>query len=151
MFWDFGSLNQEASRRQSARPEGHTRPSEVRALRAEQGPAWSKAQSGQSLKRPDRPSEVRALRVCEEQTRTCVTARRPVCQQASVPRNPTFPSLFSQAAGVTFQLPREGRRACLSVACSLLLFSLLSFFRVGFPGVFLKQGVRGGHSGHPRG
>ena len=133
------------------RPEGQTRPSEVRALRAKQGPAWSKAQSGQSPKRPDRPSEVRALRVCEEQTRTCATARRPECQQASVPRNPTFPCLFSQAAGVTFQLPREGRRACLSVSCSLLLFSLLSFFRAGFPGVFLKQGVRGSHFGHPRG
>ena len=122
------------------RPEGQTRPSEVRALRAKQGPAWSKAQSGQSPKRPDRPSEVRALHVCEEQTRTCVTARRPECQQASVPRTPTFPSMFLQAAGVTFQLPREGRRACLSVACSLLLFSLLSFFRAGFLGVFLEAG-----------
>ena len=47
------------------------------------------------------------------------------------------PDCFSfQAAGVTFQLPREGRRACLSVGCSLLLFSLLSFFRAGFLGVF---------------
>ena len=73
------------------RPEGQTRPSDVRALRAKQGPAWSKAQSGQSLKRPDRPSEVRALRVCEEQTRTCATARRPESQQASAPRNPTSP------------------------------------------------------------
>ena len=46
-----------------------------------------------------------------------------------------------QAAGVTFQLPREGRRACLSVVCSLLLFSLLSFFRAGFSGVVLEQEV----------
>ena len=91
------------------------------------------------------------FRVCEEQTRTCATARRPECQQASAPRNPTLPCLFSQAAGVTFQLPREGRRACLSVVCSLLLFSLLSFFCACFEGVFLEQGVRGSHSGHPRG
>ena len=62
------------------------------------------------------------------------SASRPECQQARVPRNPTFPWLFSQAAGVTFQLPREGRRAYLSVVCSLL-FSLLSFFRAGFPEV----------------
>ena len=117
-------------------PEGQTRPSEVRVLRARQDPAWSNSQSGQSPKRPDRPSEVRALRVCEEKTRTCATARRPECQQARVPRNPPLPRLFFQAAGVTFQLPREGRRACLSVVCSLLLFSLLSFFRAGFPGVF---------------
>ena len=48
-----------------------------------------------------------------------------------MPRNPPLPRLFFQAAGVTFQLPREGRRACLSVVCSLLLFSLLSFFRAG--------------------
>ena len=133
------------------RTEGQTRPSEVRALRAKQDPAWSKAQSGQSPKRPDRPSEVRALRVCEEQTRTCATARRPECQQARVLRNPPLPSLFLQAAGVTFQLPREGRRACLSVVCSLFLFSLLSFFCAVFPGVVQKQGVRSSHSGHPRG
>ena len=44
------------------RPEGQTRPSEVRVLRAKQDPAWSKAQSGQSPKRPDRPSEVRAVK-----------------------------------------------------------------------------------------
>ena len=50
------------------------------------------------------------------------------------------PDSFFQAAGVTFQLPREGRRACLSVVCSLLLFSLLSFFRAGFPVVVQKQG-----------
>ena len=61
------------------------------------------------------------------------------------------PDCFSQAAGVTFQLPREGRRACLSVVCSLILFSLLSFFRAGFPGVVLKQEVRSSHFGHPRG
>ena len=74
-----------------------------------------------------------------DQTRTCATTRRPECQQARVPLDPTFPCLFSQAAGVMFQLAREGRRACLSVVCSLLLFSLLSFFRAGFPGVFWKQ------------
>ena len=56
-----------------------------------------------------------------------------------------------QAAGVTFQLPREGRRACLSVVCSLLLFSLLSFFRAGFSGVVLEQEVCSSHFGHPRG
>ena len=112
---------------------GSVRPSEVK------GPGPDKTQRGQSPEgqvktqcgqRPEgqtRPSVVRALRVCEEQTRTCATARRPECQQASVPPNPTFPCLFSQAAGVTFQLPWEGRRACLSVLCSLLLFSLLSF------------------------
>ena len=122
---------QQTQRGQS--PEGHNRPSEVRALRAKQDPAWSKAQCGQSPKRPDRPSEVRALRVCEEQIRICATARRPECQQARVPLNPTFPCLFLQAAGVAVQLPREGRRAC--VVCSLLLFSLLSFFRAGFPEV----------------
>ena len=41
--------------------------------------------------------------------------------------------------------------ACLSVVCSLLLFSLLSFFRAGFPGVVWKQEVRSSHFGHPRG
>ena len=115
---------------------GQTRPSEVGAQRARQDPAWSeprgsdKTQRGQSSEGQTRPSEVRALRA-----RTCATAQRPECQQASVPRNPTLPCLLFQAAGVTFQLPREGRRACLSVVCSLLLFSLLSFFRSGFPGV----------------
>ena len=91
------------------------------------------------------------FRVCEEQTRTCVTAQRPECQQARAPRNPPLPRLFFQAAGVTFQLHWEERRACLSVVCSLLLFSLLPVFRTGFPGVVQKQGVRSSHSGHPRG
>ena len=72
-------------------------------------------------------------------------------QQASAPRNPALPSLFFQAAGVTFQLPREGRRACLSVVCSLLLFSLLSFSRAGFQGVVWKQGLRSGHTPAIRG
>ena len=103
------------------------RPSEVRALRARQDPARSEPRGPNKAQRGQRPSEVRALRVCEEETRTCATARRPVCQPASVPRNPTFPCLFSQAAGVTFQLPREGRRACLSVVCSLLLLSSVVF------------------------
>ena len=61
--------------------------------------------------------------------------KRPECQQARAPRNPPLPRLFFQAAGVTFLLPREGRRACLSVVCSLLPFSLLSFIRADFPGV----------------
>ena len=90
---------QQTQRGQS--PEGHNRPSEVRALRAKQDPAWSKAQCGQSPKRPDRPSEVRALRVCEEQTRTCATARRPECQQARVPLN--------QPSPVCFYRPRASR------------------------------------------
>ena len=51
------------------------------------------------------------------------------------------PDCFFQAAGVTFQLPREERRTCLSVGCSLLLFSLLSFFRAGFPVSFPDAGT----------
>ena len=85
------------------------------------------------------------FRFCEEQTRTCATAQRPECQQARATRNLALPRLFFQAAGVTFLLPREGRRACLSVVCSLH-FSLLSFFRAGFPGVVLSS-----HFGHPSG
>ena len=79
---------------------------------------------------------------------------QPTGQSASTPKFlVTQPCLdcFFQAAGVTFQLPREGRRACLSVVCSLLLFSLLSFFRAGFPGVVQKQGLCCSHFGHPRG
>ena len=74
-----------------------------------------------------------------EQTRTCATARRPESQQASAPRNPTLPRLSSQAAGVTFQLPREGRRACLS---GVLPPSLLSsfFFPCWFPWCCLEAG-----------
>ena len=53
--------DREASTTDQARTEGQSRPSEARALRARQDPAWSEAQSGQSPKRPDRPSEVRAL------------------------------------------------------------------------------------------
>ena len=44
-----------------------------------------------------------------------------------------------------FQLPREGRRACLSVGCSLLLFSLLSFFRAGVSDVVTSPGRRQGN------
>ena len=122
-------------------PRRPDRPSVVRGPRARQDPARSgsketrQTQRGQGPRRPDRPSEVRALRVCEEQTRTCATARRPESQQASAPRNPTFPCLFSQAAGFTFQLPREGRRACLSGVLPPSLFS--SFvFPCWFPGRF---------------
>ena len=62
----------------------------------------------------------------------------PEGQSASRPeRLVTHPCLvcFFQVAGVTFQLPREGRPACLCVVCFLLFFSLLSFFRAGFSGV----------------
>ena len=140
------------------RPEGQTRPSEVRALRASQDPAWSepsgqdKTQCGQrpegqtrpsvvrGPERSDRPSEVRALRVCEEQTRTCATARRPECQQARVPRNPPLPWLFFQAAGVTFQLLREGASG-LSFCCVLPPSLLSSFvFPCCFPGCCPEAG-----------
>ena len=50
------------------------------------------------------------------------------------------PVCFYRPRGVVFQLPREGRRACLSVVCSLLLFSLLSFFPCWFPGSCLEAG-----------
>ena len=50
------------------------------------------------------------------------------------------PDCFSQAAGVTFQLPREGRRACLSVV--LLPPPLLSsvVFPCWFPASCLEAG-----------
>ena len=92
----------------------------VKGLRARQGPARSKAQGGRSdparseprgpnkAQRGQRPSEVRALRVCEEQTRTCVTARRPVCQQASVPPNPTFPCSVFTSRGRHVPAPAGG-------------------------------------------
>ena len=95
----------------------------VRALRARQDPARS--EPSVSVKNRHEP-------VPQPEGQS---ASRPECL-ATQP----FPVCFSQAAGVTFQLPREGRRACLSVVCSLLLFSLLSFFRAGFSGVFQKQG-----------
>ena len=78
------------------------------------------------------------IRVCEEQTRTCVTARRLECQQARA---------LCQCRGTRPSLAP----ARLSVVCSLLLFSLLPFFRAGFRGVVLKQEVRSSHFGHPRG
>ena len=101
------------------RPEGQTRPSVVRALRARQDPARS--EPSVSVKNRHEP-------VPQPEGQS---ASRPECL-VTLP----FPVCFPQAAGVTFQLPREGRRACLSVVCSLLLFSLLSFFRAGFSGVF---------------
>ena len=69
-------IPQQTQRGQS--PEGQSRPSEVKVLRARQDPAWSKAQSGQSPRRPDktqrgqspegqtRPSEVRAVRARQD-------------------------------------------------------------------------------------
>ena len=45
-------IPQQTQRGQS--PEGQSRPSEVRALRARQDPAWSKAQRGQRPRGPDK-------------------------------------------------------------------------------------------------
>ena len=151
-------------------PEGQIRPSKVRAqrattdpawskaLRAKQGPAWSKAQGGRSDparseprgpqqtqrgQRPEgqtRPSEVRALRVCEEQTRTCATARGPVCQQASVPCNPNLPLSVVTGRGRHVPAPSGGASG-LSFR-SLLPPSLLSsvVFPCWFLGCFLEAG-----------
>ena len=150
-----------------------TRPSEVRALRVRQDPArsepcckpqlsWSVVMSWvfmvvqgfehHELRRATRESPNERFRVCEEQTRTCATAQRPECQQARAPLIPTLPRLFFRAAGVTFQLPREGASG-LSF-CGVLSPSLLSsfVFPCWFPGSCLEAGeVRSSHFGHPRG
>ena len=58
------------------RPEGQTQPIVVRALRARQDPAWSKAsgqdktQRGRRLEGQTRPSEVRVLRTSPRQVKT---------------------------------------------------------------------------------
>ena len=78
------------------RPEGQTRPIVVRALRARQDPAWSKAsgqdktQRGRRLEGQTRPSEVRVLRTSQDPawskaSRQAKTQRGPSPQDKSRP------------------------------------------------------------------
>ena len=125
-------------------PRGPDRPSEVgKGQGPERGqrqdPAWSKAQSGQSRQTDPARSEpsvsVKSRHEPVPQPEG-QSASRPVCLVTH-----PCPGCFFQAAGVTFQLPREGRRACLSVR--VLPPSLLSsvVFPCWFPGSFLEAGA----------
>ena len=84
------------------------------------------------------------FRVCEEQTRTCATARRPECQQARAPRNPPLHRLFP-GRGRHVPAPSQGPSG-LSF-CGVLPPSLL--FSFIFPCWFLESCLEAGSARWP--
>ena len=140
-------------------PGWPVRPSVVRALRARQDPAWSKArgpdktQRGQSPEGQTRPSvvkgpewsgpkEARQTQRRSEHSEPVKSSHEPVpeCQQARVPRNPPLPRLFFTGRGRHVPAPSGGASG-LSFCCVLPPSLLSSFvFPCWFPGSCLEAG-----------